>query len=139
MNLKSKAKFLGVIVLLGQIMFGCELFNNNPLPNRSPQVAASGIQGQALKGPINSGPAAAGDCNFIGFAATFYVKDEHGQRVATFNSDVLGWFSLNLVPGQYEIVPDKSAPLTDPELQLQQVNVAEDEFSNVVLHFNTSQ
>ena len=140
MSSNSKLMSLPIIVFWGLILSGCDLNLIDPLASSQapPPVASSGVQGQVLRGPVHAGPPAAGDNAYIGFAALFYVIDEAGHQVASFNSDSMGWFILKLSPGRYEIVPDQSAPLIDPELQRQPVTVTKGVLSNVVLHFDGS-
>jgi hypothetical protein len=140
MNSISKLKSLLVILCGGLMLFGCDLNldHTQPAATPPPKVVDSGIRGQVLKGPVNAVPfeeSGDGDSDYIGFAALFYVRDIQGQQVATFNSDASGWFTVKLEPGQYDVVPDASAPLIGGQ-QVQTVIVMKGTFSSVTLHFD---
>lgn len=133
----TKALFLIAFGALG--LFSCSLSDHNLSAKRaSAAQLSSGVTGQALRGPTHTGPPQAGDNAYIGFAALFYVYDDHGVQVATFNSDSFGWFKVGLEPGQYTVAPDASAPLLTTG-QTQQITVVPEKYSNVILHFDSSQ
>jgi hypothetical protein len=71
------------------------------------------------------------------FSATFYVLDSQGNQVARFDTDEQGYFQIFLVPGEYTIIPDKSAPLMSPGSQRKDVTVRDQELVEVMLVFDT--
>jgi hypothetical protein len=96
----------------------------------------NGIMGTVLRGPINPGPEIEGEVNQEPFRALFHVL--HSDHVvAHFESDDDGNFRVVLVPGEYRIVADASAPLLNPELQPKLVTVPENGFADVTLEFDT--
>ena len=70
------------------------------------------------------------------FRAYFHVLDWE-REVARFESDEKGRFEVPLGPGEYTIVPDKSAPILFPHQQKKAVTVPEEGFAEVTLRFDT--
>jgi hypothetical protein len=67
----------------------------------------------------------------------FQVLDAESKLVTRFKSDENGNFTVPLPPGNYTIVPDKSAPFPYPGQQRKTVKVPEDGFADVVLRFDS--
>jgi hypothetical protein len=71
------------------------------------------------------------------FSATFNVNKE-GRRVAQFQSDAAGQFTIFLAPGSYIDVPNSDAPIISPSSQSKLVTVADSGMLTVVrLTFDT--
>jgi hypothetical protein len=103
----------------------------------SPLIAAeTGIMGIVLRGPINPGPEIQGQVNEAPFRASFSVL-KSDQVVAGFESDDNGNFRVVLLPGDYTIVADASAPVLNPEHQPKSVTVPAAGFADVTLRFDT--
>ena len=98
---------------------------------------ATGITGQVLRGPIVPGPEAPGQINEEPFSALFSVLNSENNTVVRFESDDNGNFTVLLLPGEYTIVPDASAPILFPEQQMKLVIVPEGGFADVILMFDT--
>jgi hypothetical protein len=98
---------------------------------------ATGITGQVLRGPIVPGPEVPGQINEAPFSALFSVLNSENNTVVRFESDDNGNFTVLLLPGEYTIVPDASAPILFPEQQTKLVIVPEDGFADVILMFDT--
>jgi hypothetical protein len=71
------------------------------------------------------------------FSATFHVLDSQGNQVTSFRTGEDGYFRVLLAPGEYTIVPDKSAPLMSPGTQRKPVTVGDQELVLVTLAFDT--
>ncbi len=112
-----------------------------PTPADEPaldETRESGIRGQVLRGPMCGGPVSVDDsCPDQPFSATFFVLDRQGNWITQFQTDEQGYFQVNLLPGVYTIVPDKSAPLISPGDQKKEVAVQEGELVQVTLAFDT--
>jgi len=100
------------------------------------EAAETGIRGTVLWGPVQPGPAHAGQADEAPFRASFHVLGS-GGKVARFDSDEEGHFEVRLPPGEYTIVPDKSTPIPFSERQKQTVTVPDDGFAIVTLRFDT--
>ncbi len=98
---------------------------------------ATGITGQVLRGPIVPGPEVPGQINEEPFSALFSVLNSENNTVVRFESDDNGNFTVLLLPGEYTIVPDASAPILFPEQQTKLVTVPESGFADVILMFDT--
>ena len=71
------------------------------------------------------------------FSATFTVEQD-GRRVAQFQSDAAGQFTLFLRPGAYTVVPAADAPIIGASFQRKSVTVADNGMLTVVrLTFDT--
>jgi hypothetical protein len=97
----------------------------------------TGIKGQVMMGPITPGPAVVGAADEAPFRAVFQVFDAESKLVTRFKSDENGNFTVPLPPGNYTIVPDKSAPFPYPGQQRKTVKVPEGGFADVVLRFDS--
>lgn len=97
----------------------------------------TGIKGKVLRGPVYPGPEIAGKRDEVLFSAAFHVRDSEDEEVARFESDEKGRFKVLLPPGEYTIIPDKSAPILFPQRQRKEVTVPEDGFAEVTLKFDT--
>ena len=85
-----------------------------------------------------AGPISADDpCPDQPFSATFHVLDSQGSQVTSFRTGEDGYFQVFLVPGEYTIVPDKSAPLMPRGNQQKDVTVRDQELVLVTLVFDT--
>ena len=99
-------------------------------------ASETGIKGKILWGPVRPGPANIGQSNEAPLSATFIVMNSK-QKVASFESDDEGNFTVLLPAGEYAIVPDKSKPALFPGEQKKMVTVPEDGFAIVTLKYDT--
>lgn len=70
------------------------------------------------------------------FSAGFTIQ-RGGRRVAHFQSDAAGQFTVWLDPGAYSVVPDADAPLIAPASQSRAVTVGDTGLTTVRLTFDT--
>ncbi len=98
---------------------------------------SSGIEGQVIRGPIKGGPEIIGVVNQEPFSALFHVNDPNKKTVKSFTSDENGEFKIHLPPGEYDIVPDISAPLIKPAAQNKKVIISKDSLLYQVFYFDT--
>lgn len=96
----------------------------------------TGLEGVTFKGPINP-LAMEGEINDAPFSALFHVYDLSNMLVKSFNSNEQGKFMVLLASGNYKIIPDESAPVLRPELQMIEVIVQEVELTQQDLYFDT--
>ena len=101
----------------------------------APGELKTGIIGKVYRGPTQP-VCVAGDTCVEPFAATFHVFFEHIE-VMTFQTGTDGNFRLAVVPGDYLIVPDTTAPILSPESQKKTVTVPEGTVVTVRLDFDT--
>jgi len=123
--------FSYVVHILAAIMLLCGLHAAVPA-----SADETGIRGKVLRGPVRGGPVTLGQSHEAPFRASFSVLDPD-RKVTRFESDEKGCFEVLLPPGEYVIVPDKSAPILFPQRQGKEVTVPEDGFARVTLKFDT--
>ena len=70
------------------------------------------------------------------FAATFDVM-QNGRKVASFQSNGDGQFTVALPPGDYVVIPASDAPLMRPTTQTKTVSVGPTGRTTVQLDFDT--
>jgi len=71
------------------------------------------------------------------FSAGFTVQ-KSGQRVAQFQSDTSGRFTVLLAPGPYTVVPNADAPIISPSRQSKMVTVLDNgALTTIQLMFDT--
>ena len=122
------------LLLLMLFCIGCQAVEDGI---SSTDTGTSGIQGRMMRGPMCPAIDSAEPCPDAPLSASFDVFDSRGQRVARFDSDEQGHFKVALAPGVYTIVPAEDAPLIQPTLQKEQVEVSASQFVEVTLRFDT--
>ena len=102
-------------------------------PTPSP---TTGLTGVVMRGPVTPVCRADIPCD-APFSGTFGVNKD-GRRVAQFQSDTAGQFTVFLAPGSYTVVPNSDAPIISPSSQSKSVTVADNGMLTVVrLTFDT--
>ena len=81
----------------------------------------TGLTGVVVRGPVTPVCRVDVPCD-APFSAGFTVQ-KSGQRVAQFQSDATGRFTVFLAPGPYAVVPNADAPIISPSLQSKTVTV----------------
>jgi hypothetical protein len=96
----------------------------------------TGLTGVVMRGPVTPVCRVDVPCD-APFSATFMVE-QNGRRVAQFQSDVAGQFTVSLKPGPYMVVPGADAPIIGASLQSKSVTVADNGMLTAVrLMFDT--
>jgi hypothetical protein len=108
---------------------GCASAGSSPSPT-------TGLTGVVMRGPVTPVCRVDVPCD-APFGATFMVEQD-GRRVAQFQSDAAGQFTVYLRPGAYVIVPGADAPIITAAAQRKSVTVADNGMLTVVrLMFDT--
>jgi hypothetical protein len=95
----------------------------------------TGLTGTVLRAPISPVCGFEAPCE-LPFSAGFTVQ-RAGRRVAGFQSDAAGRFTVWLEPGTYTVVPNADAPLISPGAQAKTVTVGDIGLTTVRLAFDT--
>jgi len=96
----------------------------------------TGLTGVVMRGPVTPVCRVDVPCD-APFSARFNVQ-KSGQRVAQFESDASGRFTVMLAPGSYTVVPNADAPIISATLQAKPVTVLDNGTLTVVqLMFDT--
>ena len=96
----------------------------------------TGLTGVVMRGPVTPVCRVDVPCDQP-FSAGFTVQ-KSGQRVAQFQSDAAGRFTVFLAPGPYTIVPNADAPIISPSLQSKTVTVLDNgALTTIQLMFDT--
>src|SRR6185436_4542845 len=83
----------------------------------------TGLTGVVMRGPVTPVCRVDVPCD-APFSATFTVEQD-ARRVAQFQSDMAGQFTVYLRPGAYTVVPAADAPIIGASLQRKSVMVAD--------------
>ena len=98
-------------------------------------TTTSGVEGQALIGPMCPVMQIGNPCPDKPFQATITVLDKSRRKVIDFQSDAQGNFKVGLKPGTYILVPASTNAMTRaPE---QTVTVIEGQFIRVAIHYDS--
>jgi hypothetical protein len=119
-----KRKF-GLIFIILFCLFACENIE-----------LTTGLEGTVFRGPINP-VEIEGQVNDAPFSALFNVYNLNDRRIKSFSSTTDGKFNVMLAPGNYKIIPDKSAPVMGAEFQVKEVNIAPVGITRQDLFFDT--
>jgi len=92
-------------------LFGCENIE-----------LTTGLEGTVYRSPINP-VEMEGQVNEAPFRALFNVYNLNDQHIKSFSSNANGEFNVLLAPGDYQIIPDKSAPIMGAGIQVEEVSV----------------
>ena len=95
----------------------------------------TGLTGVVVRGPITPVCQVQAPCD-APFSASFTVE-QNGRRVAQFQSDANGRFTVMLATGTYRIVPGSDAPILSPQSQIKSAEVLQGELTEVRLEFDT--
>lgn len=124
MNTKLNRK-PGIIFIVLFGLFGCENIE-----------LTTGLEGTVYRGPINP-VEMEGQVNDAPFSALFSVYNLNNKHIKSFSSDINGEFNVMLAPGNYKIIPDKSAPVMGADFQVKEVTVGLDGITRQDLFFDT--
>jgi len=96
----------------------------------------TGLTGVVMRGPVTPVCRVDVPCDSP-FSATFAIEQD-GRRVAQFQSDAAGQFTVYLKPGAFTVVPAADAPIIGASFQRKSVTVADNGMLTVVrLTFDT--
>jgi len=107
---------------------------------QAPAAPETGVTGTVYRGPMEPVVHRGDNALAETFAATFHVYRDLGEvteHVADFHTGPDGKFALELEPGEYNIVPDASAPILYPESQVKTLGVPEGRAVTVRLDYDT--
>ncbi len=121
MNLKL---LIGVLILA---LATCSIYNPTP--------RGSGIEGQALIGPMCPVPQPGQDCPDQPYQATLTVKGPDGIQIAQVQTDAQGHFRIALVPGNYILHPE--SPNGIPFAEDQSFVVETGQYKQLMVHYDS--
>lgn len=113
----------------------CMLFVLGACNPISPAPADSGIQGQVTIGPVCPVVMEGMDCADKPYQASFTVLTTERKEVTRFQSDVNGYFEINLSPGDYILVP--ASPNALPYAAEQQFTVLAGQFTQLTVIYDS--
>ena len=96
----------------------------------------TGLEGVVYRGPINP-VEMEGQVNVLPFSALFHVYSPKNKLITSFFSNAAGEYSVMLAPGNYKIIPDKSAPIMSAATQVKEITVNPFGITNMDLYFDT--
>lgn len=118
---------VGIILLVFLGLIACE--NNK-------EEITTGLEGIVYRGPINP-VEMEGQVNDAPFSALFRVYTLKNKLITSFSSNAAGEFKVMLAPGNYKIIPDKSAPIMSAESQVKEITVNQIGIINMDLYYDT--
>jgi len=95
----------------------------------------SGIEGQALIGPICPVVREGEECPDQPYQAILTVTSPKGERIVQFQTDEDGRFKIPLQPGEYILIPESTGKL--PFASEQDVSVKKGEFTQVIVNYDS--
>ena len=118
---------VGIIIIIFLALIACE--NNK-------EEITTGLAGIVYRGPINP-VEMEGQINDAPFNALFRVYNLKNKLVTSFSSNTSGEFMVMLAPGNYKIIPDKSAPIISAVSQVKEISVNPIGITSLDLYFDT--
>ena len=125
-------KISGYLFILLILIFhpGC---NKNTL-NRQRD---SGIEGQVVLGPMSAVVSSDNPRPDKPYKATLKILNQEREQVLQVDTDEEGKFKITLEPGEYIISPIAPNPLRPPYPEEQKVTVKSNDFTTVIVRFDT--
>src|SRR3990167_8296271 len=111
---------IGIILMVFFALIACE--NNK-------EEITTGLEGTVYRGPINP-VEMEGQVNDAPFSALFRVYNSKNKLITSFSSNAAGEFMVMLAPGNYKIIPDKSAPIMSAESKVKEITVNQSGITN---------
>jgi hypothetical protein len=121
MNIKL---FIGILIL---VLATCSIY--------SPTPRGSGIQGQALLGPVCPVVQPGQECPDGPYQATLTVLDRNGLQIMQFQTDEQGRFQVAMVPGEYILHPESPNGL--PFAGDQSFIVETGQYTQITVHYDS--
>lgn len=121
MNIKF---FIGVLIL---VLATCSIYNPTP--------RGSGIEGQALIGPMCPVVQQGQECQEQPYQATLTVNSRNGVKIVQFQTDEQGRFRVPLVPGEYILHPE--SPNAVPFASDQSLLVETGRYTQIVVTYDS--
>lgn len=124
-------RILLALFLISLIVFpGCHR-------SASKKQLASGIEGQVLLGPLSPKVSSENPVTDRPYKATLNILNLEREQIARIQTDKEGKFKLALEPGEYIISPVAPNPFNPPYPEEQQVTVKPNEYTSVVVRFDS--
>jgi hypothetical protein len=103
----------------------------------TPTPTDSGIQGQALLGPLCPVVREGQDCPDRPYQAAMTVLDEKGKAVLRFETSEDGTFRVPLAPGEYILRPESPENMPYPFAGEQAFSVLPGEFTPIIVSYDS--
>ncbi len=123
----SIKKYIGIILIVFLGLLACE--NNK-------EELTTGLEGIVYQGPI-SPVVIDSQINDAPFSGLFNVYNLKNKFIISFSSNTDGEFNVLLAPGNYKIIPDKSAPMMNADSQVKEITVNTVGITQIDLYFDT--
>ena len=118
-----------------RIIFIFLLFFLSACSSSTPTPIDSGIEGQALIGPMCPVVKAGQECPDRPYQAVVTVNNSQRERIVQVQTDEEGRFKIPLAPGEYILHPE--SPNVMPYAGEQTVTVVEGKFTQVVINYDS--
>jgi hypothetical protein len=105
--------------------------------NRSQKQLSSGIEGQVLLGPMSAVVRADRPMPDKPYKADLKILSPEREEITQLQTDDEGKFKIVLEPGEYIISPVAPNPIRPPYPEEQTVTVKANQFTSVIVHFDT--
>lgn len=124
--MKTKILLASIVLLT----LACGLF-------ATPRPTDSGITGKVLVGPMCPVMIEGQDCPDQPYQATITVNNPEGRKIARFETDEQGNFTVPLEPGEYILHPEtpQGAPL--PRAEEQPFTVKPGEYTRLIVTYDS--
>ena len=103
----------------------------------TPTPTDSGIAGKALVGPMCPVMIDGQDCPDQPYQATITVNNPEGRKIAQFQTDEDGKFTIPLSPGEYILIPETPEGKPYPFADQQPFVVLQGEFTRIIVLYDS--
>jgi len=103
----------------------------------TPTPTDSGVEGQAVQGPMCPVIRVGEECPDQPYQAVITVRSPEGKRVAQVQTDEQGYFRIPLAPGEYVLHPESPEDSPLPYANDQTFIVNPGEFTTIIVAYDT--
>jgi len=103
----------------------------------TPTPTDSGVEGQAVQGPMCPVMRVGEECPDQPYQAVITVRSPEGKRVAQVQTDEQGYFRIPLAPGEYVLHPESPEDSPLPYANDQTFIVNPGEFTTIIVAYDT--
>lgn len=103
----------------------------------TPTPIDSGVEGQALLGPICPVVREGEECPDQPYQAMITIRNPEGKKIAQVQTDEQGYFRIPLMPGEYVLYPESPEDSPFPYGKEQTFVVHPDQFTTIIVQYDT--
>jgi hypothetical protein len=119
-----------LLIAIGLFLTACSTLS-------TPTPTDSGVEGQALIGPVCPVVRVGEDCADKPYQAVITVNSLNGRKIAQVQTDEQGYFHVPLAPGDYTLHPESPDGMSLPFAKEENFTVYPDQFTTIIVLYES--